>query len=182
MENISPAIAAKTAAALFQEKGELAARRIIASWRGPALADACHAALELGHLNAANLMSYYRCRKLLDENLELHKVNEDHWPDVSSIFHQGRDTIISRSEVWSRYFPAVVADNDNEPDEQTPTSLVGLSDLTNPGGLIGELVDWIVSSASRPSRKLALSAVIPFAGALLGRRFASQTDLRTNFY
>jgi hypothetical protein len=76
----------------------------------------------------------------------------------------------------------VVADNDNEPEEQTPRSRDSLAALTNPGGLIGELVDWIVSSSSRPSRELALSAVIPFVGALLGRRFASQTDLRTNFY
>jgi hypothetical protein len=57
-----------------------------------------------------------------------------------------------------------------------------LDELTNPGGLIGNLVDWIVSSAERPSRELALSAVIPFLGALAGRRFASPTNLRTNFY
>src|ERR1700694_3773760 len=57
-----------------------------------------------------------------------------------------------------------------------------LSDLTNPGGVVSEIVDWIVSSSSRPSRELALSATVPFVGALIGRRFASPTDLRTNFY
>ena len=57
-----------------------------------------------------------------------------------------------------------------------------LADLTNPGGIVSDLVDWIVSSSSRPSRELALAAVLPFVGALLGRRFASPTDLRTNFY
>ena len=57
-----------------------------------------------------------------------------------------------------------------------------LGDLTNPGGVVSELIDWIVSSSSRPSRELALSAGLPFVGALLGRRIASPTDLRTNFY
>jgi hypothetical protein len=59
---------------------------------------------------------------------------------------------------------------------------ITLDELTDPGGLISDLVDWITSSAERPSRALALSAVIPFVGALAGRRFASPTNLRTNFY
>ncbi|MFC7700918.1 hypothetical protein ACFQX9_30080 [Bradyrhizobium sp. GCM10028915] len=174
--------AEKSASERIREHGELAARTIISLWKGPGLADACHAALQLGHLNSANMLPYHRCRELLDREVELHKVNEDNRTDVSSIFHQGRDTIIPRSEVWSRYFPAVVADNDNEEPDQAPTSGDDLSELTNPGGVVSELIDWIVSSSSRPSRELALSAVLPFVGALLGRRFASQTDLRTNFY
>lgn len=172
----------KSASDRIREHGELAARTVIALWKGPDLAAACHAALQFGHLNSVNLLPYHRCRELLDREVELHKVNKDNWSDVNSIFHQGRDTIIPRSEVWSRYFPAPVADNDNEEPEQTPTSRDALSDLTDPGGVVSELIDWIVSSSSRPSRELALSAVIPFVGALLGRRFASPTDLRTNFY
>lgn len=58
-----------------------------------------------------------------------------------------------------------------------------LEELTYmPGGLIERLIDWIVSSSPRPSRVLALAAVVAFLGALAGRRFASPTDLRTNFY
>lgn len=172
----------KSASERIREHGEIAANAVIAAWKGPALADACHVALELGHMNSVNMLPYHRCRELLDRELELHKVNKDHWPDAVSIFHQGRDTVIHRSEVWSRYFPAVVAANDNEPDAESPKSHESLADLTDPGGVVSELIDWIVSSSSRPSRELALSAVIPFVGALLGRRFASQTDLRTNFY
>jgi hypothetical protein len=67
-------------------------------------------------------------------------------------------------------------------NEDRAASHTTLSDLTNPGGVVSDLIDWIVSSSSRPSRELALSAVLPFVGALLGRRFASPTDLRTNFY
>ena len=104
------AVAGKTAAMILRENGEIAARTIIALWKGPDLADACHAALKLGHMNSVNLLPYHRCRELLDRELELHKVNKDHWPDAVSIFHQGRDTVIHRSEVWSRYFPGVVAE------------------------------------------------------------------------
>lgn len=57
-----------------------------------------------------------------------------------------------------------------------------LADLTHPGGYIEDLIDWIVSSAEHPSRELALSAVIPFVGALIGRRFAGYRDARTNIY
>jgi hypothetical protein len=67
-------------------------------------------------------------------------------------------------------------------DEDRTASHTSLSDLTDPGGVVSDIVDWIVSSSSRPSRELALSATLPFVGALIGRRYASPTDLRTNFY
>jgi hypothetical protein len=67
-------------------------------------------------------------------------------------------------------------------DEDRATGHTTLSDLTNPGGVVSDIVDWIVSSSDRPSRELALAATLPFVGALIGRRFASPTDLRTNFY
>jgi hypothetical protein len=57
-----------------------------------------------------------------------------------------------------------------------------LADLTRPGGFVEELIDWIVSSAENPSRELALSAVLPFVGALVGRRFSGYRDARTNVY
>ena len=71
---------------------------------------------------------------------------------------------------------------DDDGPTVTLTSDTALSDLTNPGGVVSDIVDWIVSSSSLPSRELALSATLPFVGALIGRRFASPTDLRTNFY
>ena len=75
MEKSNPALAGP--AARVHEKGELAARTILGQWKGPALADACVAALQLGLLNAGNMLAYHRCRQLLDANLGLHKVNED---------------------------------------------------------------------------------------------------------
>lgn len=79
--------------------------------------------------------------------------------------------------------PPADHDNDNDADaDALPESATKLSDFTHPGGLIEELIDWIISSAQRPSRELALSAVLPFVGALIGRRFETDTGLRSNVY
>src|ERR1700682_5558028 len=100
--------------------------------------------------------------------------------DLKDVFNEGTDfvektaaSIVAEAE---RIKGKRIADEDRAARGTT------LSDLTNPGGVVSEIVDWIVSSSSRPSRELALSATVPFVGALIGRRFASPTDLRTNFY
>src|ERR1700760_1973878 len=108
----APAVAGKNATMIRRESGELAARVILAKLKGPDFTDACHVALELGHLNAVSLLPYYRCRDLLDIHLEIRKVEKDRWPDIVSMFHQGRDTIMARSEVWARYVPKPANDND----------------------------------------------------------------------
>jgi AAA domain len=108
----SAAAAAKTPSMILREHGELAARIILAKLKGPDFTDACHVALELGHLNSVSLLPYYRCRQLLDFHLDARKVIEERRPDVVSMFHQGRDTILTRSEVWARYIPKPANDND----------------------------------------------------------------------
>ena len=58
-----------------------------------------------------------------------------------------------------------------------------LADFTRPGGLVEDLVDWITSSSSTPSRELALGAVLAFLAALIGRRYSTgQRDTRANSY
>ncbi len=109
------------------------------------------------------------------------KIDGIHWSSVHGAFLNALGCVTTLTDIKEKYRPPVAA-NDNEDPADSPTSQDALCDLTNPGGFVSDLIDWIVSSASRPSRELALSAVIPFVGALLGRRFASPTDLRTNFY
>ena len=60
-----------------------------------------------------------------------------------------------------------------------------LAGLQGPGGtrtMLGRTVDWIVGTATRPQPELALGNVLAAFGALLGRRVAGPTDLRTNLY
>jgi hypothetical protein len=57
--------------------------------------------------------------------------------------------------------------------------------MQGPGGvrtLLGRTVDWIVGTATRPQPELALGNALAAFGALLGRRVAGPTDLRTNLY
>ncbi len=161
--------------------GEAAAKQILDRWKGDHFADACTAATEIGMIHSGCWMTDGRAREIIRTEFNRRKINDLHWSTVHAAFINGRDSVITTAQLKARYFPAPVADNDNEPAD-SPTSRDSLSALTDPGGVVSELVDWIVSSASRPSRELALSAVIPFVGALLGRRFASHSDLRTNFY
>lgn len=82
------------------------------------------------------------------------------------------------------------ADNDDEPPELVDTTLPDLlrrdkklADFTHPGGLVEDLIDWIVSSAEQPSRELALGAVLAFIAALGGRRYSTTArDTRANCY
>lgn len=50
------------------------------------------------------------------------------------------------------------------------------------GGFLGSLVDWIVGGALLPQPELALGNALAFCGALYGRRYRTDTDLRSNVY
>src|SRR5262249_18800726 len=49
-------------------------------------------------------------------------------------------------------------------------------------GVVGEMIEWIVATARRPNRVLALAATIPLVGTLIGRRVAGPTRSATHLY
>ena len=58
-----------------------------------------------------------------------------------------------------------------------------LEAFTHPGGLIEDMVDWIVASSESPCRPLALAGVLPLMAALMGARYSTGTrDTRPNIY
>lgn len=62
-------------------------------------------------------------------------------------------------------------------------AVADLETLTYPGGLVQDLVDWIVSSSEHPCRALAMAAVLPLVGALCGPRYSTGSrDTRPNLY
>ncbi|MDX8495865.1 bifunctional DNA primase/polymerase [Mesorhizobium sp. VK22B] len=74
------------------------------------------------------------------------------------------------------------ATTDELPDYQLD-AVADLESLTCPGGLVQDLVDWIVSSAEQPSRTLALAASLPLVAALMGPRYSTGSrDTRPNIY
>jgi hypothetical protein len=94
----------------------------------------------------------------------------------------GRSRMIGFDEPLNANEP--LAEIDYEPEIEFKLEDVSdLESLTRPGGLVENLIDWIVSSADRPSRPLALAAVLPFVAALAGPRFATGTKAtRPNIY
>lgn len=62
------------------------------------------------------------------------------------------------------------------------TAELSTPDLIPRTGLIADLVHWILATSIRPQPELAVAAATAFLGALAGRRYATETDLRTNFY
>src|SRR5215831_6933016 len=52
----------------------------------------------------------------------------------------------------------------------------------NVPGVVGEVIEWIVATARRPNRVLALAAAIPLVGTLIGRRVAGPTRSATHLY
>jgi len=75
----------------------------------------------------------------------------------------------------------------DEPDEPGPELAAistndTLADLCSPPGLVGDIVDWMEASSDRPNRALLLGASLTFVGTLIGRKFATPTNLRSNNY
>ncbi|MCR8724149.1 PriCT-2 domain-containing protein [Frigidibacter sp. ROC022] len=54
--------------------------------------------------------------------------------------------------------------------------------LTIPNGLVGDLARHMIDTARRPQPLLAVGASLCALGALMGRRYRTETDLRTNLY
>ncbi|NTJ22228.1 bifunctional DNA primase/polymerase [Rhizobium rhizogenes] len=79
--------------------------------------------------------------------------------------------------------PPPIEHEDDEPPEYKLEAVAELESLTYPGGLVEDLIDWIVSSAEQPCRALALAAVLPFVSALCGPRYSTTNrDTRPNIY
>ncbi len=54
--------------------------------------------------------------------------------------------------------------------------------LTIPDGLVGDLAGYMIDTARRPQPLLALGASLCAIGALMGRRYRTESNLRSNLY
>jgi len=71
---------------------------------------------------------------------------------------------------------------DNEDNEKTLVADELEPYTHNVPGVVGEVIEWIVATARRPNRVLALAAAIPLVGTLIGRRVAGPTRSATHLY
>lgn len=89
------------------------------------------------------------------------------------------------SEDWNDVAVPQLVVEEPQPDIGIPTSVEPdeLPDnLARPAGMLGEVVDWIVATARRPNRTLALGAAITVLGTLMGRMTAGPTLSGTHLY
>ena len=87
----------------------------------------------------------------------------------------------------SKAEPTTVEQPQEHEDEDLPDykleAIADLEDLTYPGGLVQDIVDWIVASSEQPCRTLALAAALPLVAALAGPRYSTGgRDTRPNIY
>ncbi len=87
------------------------------------------------------------------------------------------------SEVCIHSSDSAQTEHEDDVPDYKLEAVADLESLTYPGGLVEDLIDWIVSSAEYPSRTLAMAAVLPMVAALCGARYSTGSrDTRTNIY
>jgi hypothetical protein len=113
--------------------------------------------------------------------------------------HQPDVTIDLDAAIWAqkaraeqRNQPDRVALRNDEPVQVMPSAAAPEPEaydvpeypdyLLKPGGIVQEISEWILQSAQKPQPILALAAALSVVGTVLGRKVATPTGLRTNFY
>lgn len=66
--------------------------------------------------------------------------------------------------------------------EPTPPADAPRYDLVIPEGIVRDMVDYMLATARRPQPLLSLGASLCALGALMGRRYRTETNLRSNLY
>ena len=69
----------------------------------------------------------------------------------------------------------------NVPAEPAPPSAQPLN-LSVPGGVLGDMVSYMLATARRPQPELSLGASLCALGTLMGRKYRTDTNLRSNLY
>ena len=93
------------------------------------------------------------------------------------------DTIMEDVEIITEKPQASPKPAAEAPQEQAEIELREFPDnLLNPPGLVGEIMDWIVDGARRPSRMLALGPALATVGTLMGRNVSGPTGSATHLY
>jgi hypothetical protein len=177
MENLSTALPThrrEGTPARRNPNGETAARKILAKWKGDFVSDACTAATEIGVLHSGVWLSFYRAKEILLEEFNKRKLDDIHWSTVYAAFLNGRDSIITTTQLKERYFPAT--GNDNEFFEPTvfewedPTKLP-VRDWIYGRHLIRRHVSATIASGAvgKTSLKIVEALALATGRALLGQ-------------
>ena len=113
-----------------------------------------------------------------------------HMPDVE-VIENTPEPVASFTNGTNGHTPAVNGTNGHVPAVNGATEHTPLIPSRNAGknppmegmsGAIKDMVEWIVSTSFRPQPFLALGATLAALGTVMGRRYCTPTDLRSNLY
>jgi hypothetical protein len=107
MASLSPATADKKT-----DKNALALKKINDSWKGSSVSAATTAALDIGMLVAACMLSYEKAKDNVLRGFEVRRVDEKWWSTVHEAFQSGRSSLATTPDMHAR-FCAPLAANDN---------------------------------------------------------------------
>ncbi len=117
---------------------------------------------------------------------EVPKIEFEQPADASS--HAGEGShgtglIVAEPETGSTVNALPAVTTDAVPAKAEKHKLGEIPDaLLHPDGLLGELIDWIVDGARRPSRVLALGPALGIVGTIAGRAVQGPTGSATHLY
>lgn len=135
---------------------------------------------------------WVQCCKTIENGLDAGRRNprdipeRTHQEDSTRLIDTSRliENSQRKKEATTTGVPATAADHEEDDiPEYKLEAVADLESLTYPGGLVEDLIDWIVSSAEQPSRALAMAAVLPLVASLAGARYSTGSrDTRPNIY
>jgi len=87
---------------------------------------------------------------------------------------------MAKQNGWVEWLPSVSSNTLSYVAPDPPYAID--EDLNNPPGILGEIVRYIVSTSRRPQPEYAVNAALTMAGTVLGQRYISDQEHRTNLY
>jgi hypothetical protein len=158
--------------------------KILCDWSGDSKEAAIAAAIEFGKLVASKVLTPEDAGKELRKLFVSKKVDEVHWQDVSTTFETVASLPLPKDYSLQQSFPAHANDND-EPAKQTPPPpKMHPAPFTSQaaGGLLGEISEWITTTAVIPVSELSLAASIALLGGMFGDLALGPTKSGVNLF
>src|SRR4051812_7742287 len=76
-----------------EREGEVAARRILASWKGEFIGDACFAANQIGLLHSGGKLALGRAKEIIRQAFDARQIDDVNWSSFNEAFENGRAAV-----------------------------------------------------------------------------------------
>jgi hypothetical protein len=112
-----------------------------------------------------------------------------HDVEIGTLFHEAKKLGWVTTYNQSQIIPVGQQELLPPAETETSQSLIDAyqkqpfpEDLLRPEGLVGDIIDFILTKSIKPQPVFALSAALSVVGALAGRKVQTETGIRTNIY